>query len=234
MAVIEGGVSGQFAEVGMANGSLWLPQHVVPGPLPVGNGGGYRLSQTSGTMAASLGANSEIFQLRYVTAAARVALIHGISLSAAVLTLPAVSTTIAVGPFVFRAAIARSWTVDGSGGSAATLTGNNQKLRTTHATSEVSTARTASTAALGAGTKTIDAQDIGSVVSSLIFATAAGAASGVLVPKTNLFGEFSGSLAWPVLLANQEGIIIRIATAFPATMTWAFTVDVAWSEVNAF
>lgn len=234
MAVIEGGVSGQLADVGMGASVLWLPQHVAAGPLPVGTGGGYRLSATSGTMAASLAANSEIFQLRYVTAASRKALIHGISVSAAVLTLPAVSTTVAVGPFTFRAAIARAWTADGSGGTALGLTGNNQKLRTTHATSEVSTSRIASTGALTAGTKTIDGNDIGSVTSSLVFATAAGAASGVLVPKTNLMGDFAGSLAFPVVLDHQEGIIVRIGAAFPGTMTWAFTIDVAWSEVQSF
>lgn len=235
MAVIEGGVSGQFAEVGMAGSVVWLPQHVAAGPLPVGTGGAFRLSMTSGTMAAALGANSEIFQFRYVTGAARTCLVHGISISATILTLPGISTTVLVGPLVFRATAARAWTVAGSAGTRATLTGNNQKMRTGHATSEVSDAGISTTGALTAGTKTLDSQDLGSVVGSTGVLTAVGVEpQGIIVPKTNLIGEFAGSMAWPLTLANQEGFVVRIGSAFPATMTWVFTVDVAWSEVQGF
>jgi len=226
-----GGTSGSVAEVGA---SPFLPLHVAPGPMSVGGGGGYRLSMTSGTMAASLGANSEIFQFRYVTAASRVCLIHGISLSATTITLPVASATVASGPFTYRATIARAWTAAGSGGTRATLTGDNQQLRSSHNASEVNDAGICTTAALTAGTKTLDSQDVGSVTSGLILATAVGIAQAAILPKTNLFGEFGGSLAFPVVLANQEGFVIRTGVAFPATMTWAFTVDVAWSEVNSF
>lgn len=227
-------IPANITRVGMGSGMVWTPEHVAGGPLPVGQGGAYRLSMQSGTMAASLGANSEIFQFRYVTAANRICLVHGISVSAAVLTLPAVSTTVAIGPLQIRATPARAWTGAGSGGTRAVLTTNNQKLRTAHATSEVSDAGISSTGALTAGTKTLDSQDIGSVVTSLVAATAAGITAGVLVPKTNLLGDYIGGLAWPALYANQEGFVVRIASAFPATMTWAFTVDVAWSEVDGF
>lgn len=223
------------ARVGMGGTPGWMPLHTVPGPLPIGNGGAYRLSMSAGTMGASLGANSEIFQFRYVTAASRVALVHGISVSAAILTLPAVSTTVLVGPFAFRATIARGWTVAGSGGTRATMTGDNQNLRTSHAASEVNDIGIATTAALTAGTKTLDAQDIGSVVASTGILTAVGTeASGVLVPKTNLMGDFAGSMAFPVVLANQEGVVVRVGPAFPATMTWTYTIDIAWSEVDGF
>lgn len=213
----------------------WMPLHVSSGPLSIGNGGAYRLSMTSGTMAASLGANSEIFQFRYVTAASRVALVHGISVSAAILTLPGVSTTVLVGPLTFRATIARAWTGIGSGGTRATMTTNNQKLRTAHATSEVNDIGIATTAALTAGTKTLDSQDIGSVVGSTGVLTAVGVEpQGIIVPKTNLLGDYTGGLAFPLVLANQEGFVVRIGSAFPATMTWTYTVDVAWSEVDGF
>lgn len=235
MAVInDPTLSANVAQVSMGAGTVWTPVHTTSGPLQVGTGGAYRLSMTSGTMAASLGANSEIFQFRYVTAASRVCIVHGISISAAIITLPAASTTIASGPFTFRATHARGWTGVGSGGARAVLTTNQAKMRTSHATSEVNDAGICTTAALTAGTKTLDTQDIGSVTSGYALATAVGIASSVILPKTNLLGDYIGGLAWPAIYANQEGFVVRTGVAFPATMTWAFTVDVAWSEVQSF
>lgn len=231
MAVInDPNIAANIARVGMGSGMVWTPQHVVAGPLQVGSGGAFRLAMSSGTMAVSLGANSEIFQFRYVTAAARVCLVHGIAISAG----PSVVAS-AVALAAFRATIARSWTVAGTGGTRATLTGNNQKLRTAHTTSEVNDIGISTTGALTAGTKTFDAQDIGSVS----FGIGTGAATiGVnlqWVPKTNLMGEFISGLAFPLVLATQEGFAIRNGVnAFPAGATWTFSVDVVWSEVEGF
>lgn len=239
MAVInDPNTAANIMRVGMGATPGWMPGHMTNGPLPVGNGGAYRLSLASGTMAAGLAANAEIFQFRFVTAASRVALVHGISVSAAMLTLPALSTTVMPGPFTLHVAIARGWTVAGSGGARATLTTNNAKLRTSgFATSEVNDAGISTTAALTAGTKTLDTANIGGVTGSGPgVLTAVGVVGpGVFIPKTNLLGEFSAGMAYPAIFANQEGFVIRNgAVAFPATMTWQFTVDVAWSEVDGF
>lgn len=235
MAVINDPILGaNVLQVGMGAGTVWTPGHVTSGPLPVGSGGAYRLSMQSGVMAASLGANSEIFQFRYVTALSRVCIVHGISLSASVLTLPAISTTVLAGPFDIRATHARAWTAAGTGGTRAGLTANQAKMRTAHTTSEVNDAGIASTAALTAGTKTLDTQDIGSVTGSLGVLTATGAVGGNLIPKINLLGEYTSGMSFPAVYANQEGFVLRIGAAFPATMTWHFTVDVAWSEVQSF
>jgi hypothetical protein len=232
MAVIEGGTSGAIQGVG---NQAFSGGHVIPGPFPVGSGGGFRLGMQSTTMAAGLAANAEIFQFRYVTAASRVAVIHGVAISAAVLTLPAISTTVIVGPLHLRLTVARAWTAAGSGGTRATLTTNNAKLRTSFATSEVNDAGISTTAALTAGTKTLDTSDIGStIVSPPGVLTAVGAMSpGQLLPFTDLLGRFDDG--HPCTLANQEGLVIRNgAGAFPATMTWTFTVNIAWSEVDAY
>lgn len=213
----------------MGAGTVWTPQHITSGPLPVGTGGAYRLSMVSGTIAAALGANSELFQFRYVTGAARACLVHGISVSAGANVAATAAALLAL-----RATIARAWTGDGTGGTAAVLTGNLQKLRTAHATSEVSSARMATTAALGAGTKTLDTQDIGGVSYGVGTGAITTALSLNLVPKTNLLGDFAGSLAFPLVLAHQEGFVIRTGIINPATMTWALTVDVAWSEVQSW
>lgn len=231
MAVInDPTTAANIGRVGMASGMTWVPQHVTSGPLPVGAGGAYRLSMQSGTMAVSLGANSELFQFRYVTGAARVCLVHGISISAG--SNVAASTAVLA---AFRATIARAWTAAGSGGTRATLTGNNQKLRTAFATSEVSDAGISTTGALTAGTKTFDSQDIGNVAFGIGTGAITVAPSLILVPKTNLMGEFIAGMVWPITLAHQEGFSIRIgANAFPAGMTWTFGVDVIWSEVDGF
>lgn len=222
-------IAAQVGRVGMGAGMVWTPVHGTPGPLPVGQGMAGRLSMTSGVIPAALAANSELFQFRYVTAASRVCLVHGISVSAGANVAATAAALQAL-----RATIARAWTAAGSGGTRAVLTGNNQKLRTSHATSEVNDAGIATTAALTAGTKVLDAQDIGAVsygVGTGAITTAVGLP---LFPKTNLMGEFSGSMAWPIILANQEGFVIRSGLIGPATMTWQLAVDVIWSEVDAF
>lgn len=231
MAVInDPNIAGNISRVGMGSGMIWMPQQVTSGPLPVGTGGAYRLSMQSGTMAVSLGANSEIFQFRYVSAAGRVCLVHGIAISSAM----NVAATTAV-LLHYRATIARAWTVAGSGGSRAVVTVNNQKLRSTHQTSEVNDAGISTTAALTAGTKNLDAQDLGSTTFSPLTGAITVDTQGVLVPKTNLMGEFVAGAAWPLVLATQEGFVIRTgANAHPAGMTWAFSVDVAWSEVEGY
>lgn len=218
------------ANITAVGAKAYSPLHALAGPFPYGAGGVYRLSMQSGTMAVSLTANSEIFQFRYVTGASRVALVHGISISAG----PNVAASAAV-LAAFRATIARAWTVAGSGGTRATLTGNNQKLRTSANTSEVNDAGISTTTGLTAGTKTLDSQDIGSVAFGIGTGAITTNVGLIWVPKTNLMGDFVGGLASPIILANQEGFVIRNgANAFPAGATWTFAVDVAWSEVDTF
>jgi hypothetical protein len=220
-------VAANIARVGNV---AYVPQHVTAGPFPIGSGGAYRISMVSGTIGAALAANSELFQFRYVTAANRVALVHGISVSAA-MNLAATAAAL----LSLRATVARAWTAAGSGGTRATMTTNNQKLRTSHATSEVNDIGMATTGVLsGLGTKVLDTQDIGGVSYSALTGAITVQIPGNLVAKTNLLGDFSGGMAWPLVLANQEGFVVRSGVIGPATMTWALTVDVAWSEVDAF
>jgi hypothetical protein len=183
----------------------------------------------SGTIGVSLAANSELFQFRYVTAADRVCLVHGISVSAAMNVAASGAALLAL-----RATIARAWTVAGSGGTRATLTGNNNKMRTSHSTSEVNDAGIATTAALTVGTKTLDSQDVGAVAYSALTGAITVDINGNLIPKTNLLGEFAGSMFFPLILANEEGFVVRSGSVGPAGMTWHLNVEVAWSEVDTF
>lgn len=223
-------IAGNIARVGMGAGMVFTPSHVASGPLPVGQGGAYRLSMQSGTMAAAIGANSEIFQFRYAPVSSRICLVHGISISAGINVAATAAALLAL-----RASVARAWTVAGSSGTRAVLTSNSQKLRTAHATSEVNDAGISATAALTAGTKTLDSQDIGSTAFGALTGAITTTPFGILLPRLNLLGDFVGGMAFPLVLASQEGFVIRTgANAFPAAMTWNFSVDVAWSEVDGF
>lgn len=120
MAVIEGGVSAALAGVGA---EALSPLHTVKGHISLGSGGAFRVGPQSGTMAAALAANSEIFQFRYVTAASRLAIINRVSISAGANVAASAAALLA-----FRMTVARAWTAAGSGGTRLTLTGDNANL----------------------------------------------------------------------------------------------------------
>jgi len=226
MAVLEGGVSAALAGVGAEASS---PLHMVRMPVSYGSGGFYRVGATSGTMAAALAANAEIFQFRYVTAASRIALVKKISISAGA-NVAASAAALAT----LRATIARSWTAAGSGGTRLTLTGDNVNLRTSMATSEVNDAGISTTAGLTAGTKTLDTTDFGAISFGIGTGAITVSVPLVLLPLTPLF-DSDGEGQHPIVLANQEGFVIRNgANAFPAALTWNFSVNVLWAEVPAF
>jgi hypothetical protein len=186
---------------------------------PVGDGasGHYRKSMVSGTMAAGLAADSEVFQLRYtgtLYCVVRRIQIDGLSGSA---------TAFAAGFGRIYAQVARAWTADGTGGNTATITGNNGKLKTGFPTTGIGTIRCASTAALGAGTKTLETDAIGQ--QTLTFGTVANV---IYLGQVPLLGEDAAN-AHPLVLGNQEGFAVKATV--PATGTWQFGVTVDWAEV---
>lgn len=226
MAIQIQGNGGTVAEV---DGSTFRALRFTERSIDYGAGGVYKVSATSGTMAAALGANAELFQFRYVTAASRVAAIYLVTISAG-----ANVAATAAGLVAFKCTAARAWTAAGTGGTRLTLTGNNAKLRTSMATSEVNDAGISTTTGLTAGTKTLDAQDMGSV--SLGIGTGAITTSLPLnfCPETLLFDARQPG-CHPYVCANQEGFVIRSGVAaFPATMTWSFSVEVKWAEVGTY
>lgn len=226
MAVIEGGVSGALAGVGNENSS---PIHIARYPVALGAGGAYRIGANSGTMAVSLGANTEIFQFRYVTAASRLALVYKVSIGAGANVAATAATLLAL-----RMTIARAWTAIGSGGSRILLSGDNANLRTSLPASEVNDAGISTTAALTAGTKTLDTTDIGVAAFSVGTAAITTTLPLTFLPMTDLFNAMTEH-GYPLVLANQEGFVIRnSAVAFPAGMTWVFGVNVSWIEVDSF
>lgn len=226
MAVLEGGVSAALAGVGAEAAS---PLHMARLPVSYGAGGYYRLGATSGTLAAALAAASELYQFRFVTAASRVALVNRITISACANVAASAAALIAL-----RATVARVWTAAGSGGTRLALTLDNVNLRTSMATSEVNDAGIATTAGLTAGTKALDASDLSAVSLGIGTGAITTTPNLTLLPETVLF-DADAAGGHPLVLVNQEGFVIRNgAVAWPAGMTWSFSVNVAWAEVPAF
>lgn len=189
-------------------------------PTDFGALGVYQATHVSGVMAAGLAASAEIFQLRW-THASNLCLIRQVQISAA-------SDTVAftAGRGNFNLAVARSWTADGSGGTAMTLTGNNQKLRTSMGTTLMGAIRGASTAALTAGTKTLDTQALSSVQ-----VVCPAAAATLMLGQIDMINPESES-EYPIVLAQNEGIVIRATVA--ATGTWGFSVNIKWMELASY
>jgi hypothetical protein len=212
------GSSGVMADVG---GTGFRALKVQQMPPEYGSFGIYRLSMLSGTMAAGLTADSEIYQFRW-TDATRLCLVRRIQFDG----LSGSATGFAAGFGRIYVTAARSFSAAGTGGTAATITGNNQKVRTSMGTTLLGEARCASTAALTAGTKTLDSQAFGQI--SLSIGTAV---STQWIGPTILFGEDPGP-EHPLVLAQNEGFAIRAVV--PGTGTWQFGISVTWAEVAAY
>lgn len=180
----------------------------------------YGIGLATGVMAAGLAAGSEVFQFRW-TSTTRLCLVRRVLVSAGNL-----GTAFAAGGVTIDMAIARAWTAAGTGGGAATLTTNNAKLSTQFDTTALGEARIATTAALGAGTKTLDAQALASA-----FSAVPNSAGAVVMPPTELWAA-DGQDEYPLVLAAEEGFVIRVTV--PATGTWTGGVAVRWDEIKPY
>jgi hypothetical protein len=217
MAIQIQGNGGAIAEV---DGTSFRAMRMVKRPMDYGALGSYAVSARTGVMAAGLAANAEIFQLRW-TDATRLCVITSVHCSGG-----GSIVAFAAGVTVMEVVAARSWITVGTGGTAITLTTNNQKLRSAMGTSLVNDMRVASTGILGLGTKTLDAQPLGSIVSS-VTATA----GAPLWQPAHLY-EINENDGHPIILAANEGIVVRATV--PATGTWTASIDVTWMEMAAY
>lgn len=167
----------------------------------------------SGDMAAGLAGNSDIFQVRWTSTTQKLVIPY-VRLSAAVS-----ATAFTAGNVRFSLVKVEGWTVDGTGGSTITLTGNNGKNDSSITGQTTPGIRVATTAALTGGTRTV-LENIGGVV------TAVGTGAGErFVESTSLFTDVADFLR-PIVLNANEGVIIRATV--PATGVWRFGVDFGW------
>jgi hypothetical protein len=216
MAILIQGSSGIFCEVD----STWKALRVTTRPLDHGSGGYYRISQQTGALTGLSGATP----------------VHAFRNNSATLNVVVwwykwtwvVTTAYGAAQLQDHALyIARSWSSNYGGGSAATLTGNNQKKRTAHATCTAiqnGDCRISTTAALtGTPTITLDSQPIiyrqgwaGAIGASL------GDWSGV---------DFEMEQEHPLVLAQNEGLVLQSVTAMGATGVIKLGVEIAWTEL---
>jgi hypothetical protein len=189
-----------------------------------GSLGIFSLTGVSGTMAAALAAGSPIFSFRNGNAS-NVVVVKRILMSAG-----NTATAFTAGIVTMNLWRCTSFSASDTGGTQI-LPGTGNKLRTSMGSSILTVAnssdiRISSTATLTAGTRTKDAVQLGSIVSSI----PATAGTALFPSSTILFDQRVGE--HPLVLVQNEGFVIEATV--PATGTWTFSVKVDWEELASY
>lgn len=187
---------------------------------PMDSVGRYRLSEFTGLMT-GIAANGEIFQFRW-TDANHLALIKFLRVSYSVVTGFTAAQELA-----FRADLVSNWSADGSGGTAITPGATNLLKRSSYPQSKVGSVRISTTGALTAGTKTIYTNPILAAARKTM-AAAATVQDSDFAREENF--DFEGG---SLILAQNNGLIVRNVIAMGAAGTIRGTVTVGWEEVLA-
>jgi hypothetical protein len=225
------GIQGNGGVVAEVDGTGFRALRVTPRPVEQGSLGYYQLNMTSGTLAAALAASGQVFSMRW-SDATRLMVLYYLNLKFQGLT-PRTAATLT--DFGFEAVVARSFTVSASGGTAATLTGNAFKTRTAQGTTLVADARISSTAALTAGTQTLDGNAFAGSLGVPQRVNPAAATEEVISQSPELLWQPNISNGeTPIILAQNEGIVLRNRTVWPAAGTGIVTVTARWAEVAAY
>jgi hypothetical protein len=194
----------------------------------VGSLGVYGEAAQSGAITATMASGATVFSMRW-TDSTRLCLIRRVSVVGIVLTT--ITTAVRSDLQLF---VARSFTSSDSAGTAVVPSSSENKLRTSFGGTLFATGniRVASTAAVTAGTRTLDTNPIGRVLG--FYATAAG---------SYVFGQGGGyAYLWdrtqlglhPLVLAQNEGIVVTSSAAGPATGTFTLGFQVEWLETAAY
>ena len=131
-----------------------------------------------------------------------------------------------VGGFArFSLFAARQFTAQDTGGLAASLVGNNGKLRTAMGSSGANIVY-ANGAPLTPGTRVLDTDPLHAVVASAPVTANTPFTASPLALLDKLQGEH------PLLLGTNEGFVIQSTT--PITGTWQFNVTTEWAEIQHF
>ena len=192
--------------------------------------GHYAVAVQTGAIAAGASADSEVMQFRWDTSG-KLAIITEVAVTGMRAT-----TAFAVGVITLKATIARAYTVNGSGGTALVFGGDsnvdNAALRTNMADSVVSDFRISTTAALTAGTAALEVNDIGQITthSSGGFSAATPIIGSIYLPTTTLFRADIQNGQYPLVLASDEGFVVRATV--PATGVWNLGLLVKWAECD--
>jgi hypothetical protein len=220
-------IQGNGGIVAEVDGTSFRALRNVNRPTDFGAFGHYSYGGFSGILPAALGANSEIFQFRWADAS-RICLINEVKIAAVVST-----TFFAAGvPVQIDMVKSTAWSAAGTGGTGITPAALLKKRTAMGSTlMAAGDMRIATTAALGAGTKTLETYPLATIAApGPITASLNG---GIIAPGTMLFrGEVSDG-QHPLALVQNEGFSIR-SVAVPATGTWTVAISVDWTEVSAY
>jgi hypothetical protein len=181
--------------------------------------GAYQLSLASGGLT-TVAAGAPVFSFRFAPNTGTVCVVKRLSINYVTTTAFGAAQQMGFGVFV-----ARSFSGSDSGGSAATLTGNNNKYRTSLATAGVTDLRISTTAALSAGTRTLDSQALGSTNFWV-------PGVGTSLAQTDLISYDAND--YPIVLANNEGLVIANTILMGATGVGTLVVNIEWFEANAY
>lgn len=218
-----GGASNTVADVAPDTQAIKTAQY--PFDFVVGGtvGGSYQITSKSGVMAAGLAANSPIYSFRNANATALI-LLRRIKLTAWTTT-----TGFAAGVATFDLLRATSWTAADTGGVTDTITTTNGKLRTStmNSITVLSEIRHSSTAALAAGTRTLDAQALDS-----INVNASTVANTVFVLAPPYLLSRKPPEEYPLILGPSEGVVVQATV--PATGTWSWALTAEWDETLTY
>lgn len=189
--------------------------------------GHYRTVCASGALV-SIGAGGILFSARWAGPLPPIALITRIQAAVSITTAVTVAT-----PVNFEAIGYKAYTVADTGGATVLPT----KMRSTMSTSSFSDFRMATTAALAAGTRTLDSVGFGyGDVPVLTNTNATGTAvlitAGNAYPPIDLYKWEPGG--HPFILGVNEGFAIRESQAGPVTGTYRVTFIIEHIEVANF
>lgn len=225
MAVLEGGVSGLIQEVGLGAA---IPGHVTAKPIPQSGLGHYRWSGVTGTIAAALAASAQLWYFRW-TDATRLAVITRIRAQFQTLTPFTANTLTDFGFDLFKAT-----GISAGAGGTQVLGSAVSKMRTSMGNSLIADMRIATTAALTALT-TLDGNPITQSIGDPNLTNPAG---GTEEPRVNdptlIYQCDMAGGEHPIVLAQNEGLVIRNRTVWPAAGTGVLQVELAWAETTLF
>lgn len=229
MPFIEGGLSLAVQGVGAQSAA---GAHVILKPTDHATLGAYRWSGVSGTIAAALAANAQLFYLRW-TDATRFCVVTHVKVEFQALTAFTAATLTDFGFALIKATSVSA----GGGGTDLFASAAPTKMRASMGTSLLAAtglARMATTAALTALT-TLDSYPIAQSVGDPQRVNPAAATEEQRVNDPTLLWQPDMSRGeHPLVLAQNEGLVVRNRAVWPAAGTGIVHVELAWAEVTAF
>lgn len=203
-----------------------------PRPIEFGAGTHIAVAKRTGTMAAALAANAVIWSFRWGDGTL-LALLMRLRVMFQTLTVFTAHQEVS-----FEAYVGRSFSASHTGGTAATLTTNSGKKRTSLTTSKIATNgdwRIASTAALGGGTVTLDNDPftVGLGSPNVVNAAAGTAYSPYNRPEID-YHAWTSDGRHPHVFAQNEGAVIRNGVVWPVAGTAVLSVESDHVEVAVY